>query len=380
MRFIEHDLSIVNKRFSFQRTGLMMAVYYDNVDIVKVILSTPNVDLGVTDNIGNTALHYSCSRKSVKSLQLLLQHPLCSPAVVGLKNKFGNTARMLAAKFKSENCDRLIEDFLAYYSTSTLQQMSNNHTRIGLIEEPCIYLDGLKPQTLDMSSSKVNSSSDIRNLSALSLEELQAELKYLIDNENLGGNDVKKFKEKEKYVAELYTEKLKDIKAQQEACFQQIKVNYEREKQELEKRYEAQKNEAERLFNDFLKKHEEEACALNEKLQMEWQVEQQNLTRSQERKQQLQAELRNRLTPLLSTPNVTPVSSNLIPECYVCFEECRPPLKLMTCGSGHILCEPCFVVMMRQNCGKCESSIRGRATDTEELIRKISGLEATHQR
>merc|ERR1719309_442981 len=283
-------------------------------------------------------------------------------------------------KFKSENCDRLIEDYLAYCSTSTLQQMSNKHPRLGLIEEPYIYTDVLKNKTLDRSSSKMDSSSDIRQLSALSLEELQAELKDLIDNENSGGNEIKRFNEKEKYVAELYTEKLKDIKAQRETCFQQIKANYEREKQELEKQYAAQKNEAELFFNDFLKKHEEEACALKEKLQMEWQIDQQNLAKSQERKQQLQAELRNRLTPLLSTPKVTSVSSNLIPECYVCFEECRPPLKLMTCGSGHILCEPCFAVMMRQNCGKCESSIRGRATDTEELIRRISGLEATYQR
>merc|ERR1719309_218948 len=99
-------------------------------------------------------------------------------------------------KFKSENCDRLIDDFLAYCSTSTLQQMSNKHPRLGLIEEPYIYTDVLKNKTLDRSSSKMDSSSDIRQLPALSLEELQAELKDLIDNENSGGNEIKRFNEK----------------------------------------------------------------------------------------------------------------------------------------------------------------------------------------
>ena len=43
----------------------------------------------------------------------------------------------------------------------------------------------------------------------------------------------------------------------------------------------------------------------------------------------------------------------------------------MTCGSGHIVCEPCYQVMERKICGKCRSFIAGRATDTEEMIRKV---------
>merc|ERR1719481_49135 len=79
-KLIEHDISIVNKRGSvdwyFDGTGLMMALSRNWLVIVKEILSLPNVNISLTDNYGQTALHHSCSRKS---LNLLLEHPECTP-------------------------------------------------------------------------------------------------------------------------------------------------------------------------------------------------------------------------------------------------------------------------------------------------------------
>ena len=71
-----------------------------------------------------------------------------------------------------------------------------------------------------------------------------------------------------------------------------------------------------------------------------------------------------------------PLSTGLkIPECYVCFEEMRPPLRIKSCKEGHALCEQCLERMKPKRCGQCKSVSFGRATTLEQFIKNILDIE-----
>jgi len=170
------------------------------------------------------------------------------------------------------------------------------------------------------------------------------------------------FREIEKKENDTYEKRRNDIVEKQNKRIGKIKAMYKLEMKRLQKLYEEQIKEEEEMLKNLLADHDEEVRISKENRRMEMQEDDKNFSRGQTRN------LQNRRAPLL--PSV-------IPYCYACFENCRPPLKLMTCGSGHIICEPCFQVMERKICGKCGSIISRRATDTEEIFRQISGLEVS---
>ena len=80
---------------------------------------------------------------------------------------------------------------------------------------------------------------------------------------------------------------------------------------------------------------------------------------------------------LNSGQNITkpPPTSPKIPECYVCFEEMKPPLRIKSCTEGHALCEQCLERMKPKRCGQCKSVSFGRATTLEQFIKNILDIE-----
>jgi len=60
-------------------------------------------------------------------------------------------------------------------------------------------------------------------------------------------------------------------------------------------------------------------------------------------------------------------------ECPVCLELCQPPVQIMQCPEGHILCKPCADNPQLQTCPQCRILLRGRLSRCralEELARK----------
>jgi hypothetical protein len=56
----------------YGRTPLVIACYYNNVDAVKLLLSTPGIDVNKGIDFGTTALMYAAHRGHVESVKALL--------------------------------------------------------------------------------------------------------------------------------------------------------------------------------------------------------------------------------------------------------------------------------------------------------------------
>jgi len=64
-------------------------------------------------------------------------------------------------------------------------------------------------------------------------------------------------------------------------------------------------------------------------------------------------------------------------ECPICMESVQPPMRLMQCGQGHIICDSCFGKLERRglcglrSCTVCMQDIIGRPTVLEQIMKLI---------
>merc|ERR1719430_465483 len=65
-------------------------------------------------------------------------------------------------------------------------------------------------------------------------------------------------------------------------------------------------------------------------------------------------------------------SSLLVPECPVCMEKMKPPLRIFNCDNGHLICSTCRPRISEAKC-HCRALYRGRATAMEQIIRQLIG-------
>merc|ERR1719347_302042 len=65
-------------------------------------------------------------------------------------------------------------------------------------------------------------------------------------------------------------------------------------------------------------------------------------------------------------------SSLLVPECPVCMEKMKPPLKIFNCDNGHLICSSCRPRITEGQC-HCRALYRGRATAMEQIIKQMLG-------
>jgi len=304
-----------------------------------------------------------------------------------MKTSYHKTAEMLFAEHGLKKCAKLIKNYLdinlaretsheAFLEACSEGNLEKDKSNCNIAADSSSSAS-TSTHSLSPSSASNLMSQDTRPSSTMSLEEIQANLRNLIKLEESKDNRLEILKEREQQEIKLFQDKLQDIVAKQNDKIRQIKADYELEQQRREIEHKDQIRNEEKILDNLLTKLQEDVRAMKERHQKVKDDEISNFSRGQKRKRELQEELQTRITPLLATSNTTADTFSLIPECYVCFENCRPPLKLMTCGTGHIVCEPCFQLMERKICGKCRSSITGRATDIEEMIRKILKLEET---
>jgi len=63
-----------------------------------------------------------------------------------------------------------------------------------------------------------------------------------------------------------------------------------------------------------------------------------------------------------------------IPECVICLEELRPPLKIVQCIQGHKVCEPCSKREEEvKACPTCRTGFLGRDYGMETFVRQLLG-------
>jgi len=56
------------------------------------------------------------------------------------------------------------------------------------------------------------------------------------------------------------------------------------------------------------------------------------------------------------------------PECSVCFENLKPPTRIMQCANGHLTCLDCVSKVTIIHCPTCRQKITGRATAMEQYL------------
>eukprot|EP00092_Neocalanus_flemingeri_P047845 GFUD01054353.1.p1 GENE.GFUD01054353.1~~GFUD01054353.1.p1 ORF type:complete len:153 (+),score=32.94 GFUD01054353.1:363-821(+) len=64
-------------------------------------------------------------------------------------------------------------------------------------------------------------------------------------------------------------------------------------------------------------------------------------------------------------------SSLPCPECPICFEEMKPPTRIVQCRSGHLICQQCRDVKEVISCPTCAQEFTGRAFGMESHLRAL---------
>jgi len=204
-----------------------------------------------------------------------------------------------------------------------------------------------------------NDQASDEDLSALGLEEL----KHKIEEANDTEKNEKQFNEwledrQREDIADLkrdHRNACENLEMKQHAEVQQIidelRIKHKKENSKLKESQNCQ-------MDELVAKHEEEVDE-NRK----------NYSKSMKMKQKLQEELQSRLASVLPNP------TSFIPECYVCLERMKPPLEIMNCNNGHLVCSDCFPKLQVKNCGQCNSAINGRATAMEQMVRQLLNVQ-----
>jgi len=81
-------------------------------------------------------------------------------------------------------------------------------------------------------------------------------------------------------------------------------------------------------------------------------------------------ELNRHLSKLSAKPEVLPC-----PECPVCYESMKPPVRILQCVNGHLVCTDCAKRMERHICPTCKQKFAGRATAMEQFLRQLFNSE-----
>eukprot|EP00092_Neocalanus_flemingeri_P002181 GFUD01002321.1.p1 GENE.GFUD01002321.1~~GFUD01002321.1.p1 ORF type:complete len:259 (-),score=63.64 GFUD01002321.1:341-1117(-) len=61
------------------------------------------------------------------------------------------------------------------------------------------------------------------------------------------------------------------------------------------------------------------------------------------------------------------------PECPICFEEMKPPTRIIQCRSGHLICQKCKERPQVVICPTCKQEFTGRAIGMENYLKTILG-------
>jgi len=180
-RMIMEYPTIVNQPNSCGFTGLMSAALHNNTSVMKILLSTDEVDISLNDNIGWTALHYCCwSNKSTESMKLLLQHPRSSPKFVGIKDVNGKTAENIASEFRYTELIKIIKQYLN--AKKTLKASPNTvsvhpHLKSVALETTNVLSSSTPSPILSTSSSQKSIEESTFQITIEEIKEAEKELK-----------------------------------------------------------------------------------------------------------------------------------------------------------------------------------------------------------
>jgi len=86
----------VNTGDPYGQTPLMFAMLNNQASIVTRLLSIPHIRLDCTKDYGRTALHWACANNNASVIAIFGQDSRCSPAILNMSDRGGETAVMVA--------------------------------------------------------------------------------------------------------------------------------------------------------------------------------------------------------------------------------------------------------------------------------------------
>jgi len=118
---IPFDVNTTNARGV---TGLMLAAKNDQIEIMKILLKIPKIDLNLQDKTGFSALHHASRRQKWRVVELLLKEPSLN---VNLRDESGWTSLMFASRQ-----GKMVDEFLTR-SEIDVNVMNNERDLTALI-------------------------------------------------------------------------------------------------------------------------------------------------------------------------------------------------------------------------------------------------------
>ena len=137
-----------------------------------------------------------------------------------------------------------------------------------------------------------------------------------------------------------------------EIVLKELKLIHANERKELEEEFVSKQRVLEDKQRDEIDNLDEE----KEKLKTEL--------------EQLEVTLEDLMTKGVTTEEV---KDNFLPcpECPVCLEMLMPPIRIMQCSNGHLVCEVCESKPELTNCPTCRQEFTGRATAMEQHLASL---------
>ena len=170
-------------------------------------------------------------------------------------------------------------------------------------------------------------------------------------------------------------EELENIEAIEAVMESEKETLCKQQEKEIKKQDEEQNRKKENFlktqkvaFEKFVQDQNKEQRSLTDKHRMEIEEFERTSLNNKKRQNELQTNIQKHLNL-----SATPDSSSDIPECPVCLEDMKPPLKVFTCRNGHLVCSTCRPKVSL--CTNCREEYTGRATAVEQIIRKMLKME-----
>lgn len=338
-------------------TPLTVSITNNHPDIFTGLLNHHDIEVNKKSPESKTALHVACQNNNIGAIEALCAHPLIN---VNEKTNNGDTPLMLAiigghveAVKKLVAIDQVNLDDLDYRERMNFDDGNIVHSFLTILA----IIDEVKQERLRMTLNilRLGNDSDSEDGERLDTEpdgdEVKDDIKSILHRvERVRADILAKmfdYDEKKEHVDSL---KRKHEKQTQSLVSKQLK-----ECQALEAKHKYQLRVLQKQQTDERSQAEVDRLATKQEL----------------------AQLRDSLDHLLECDQATPSPPPAppCPTCPVCFESLKPPIRILQCINGHLVCERCRSQPQIEVCPTCRKYIVGRATAMEQHLRVLFAHE-----
>jgi len=346
-------------------TPLGIAIVFNHQEIALRLLDHPDIDVN-KKTCESTALHYAALRNNVVLLEAICAKPEVqvnqkdymndgvTPLAIAVKNKHADAVRQLV-KHPEVDLDPLDNDGHSLEFHVRRVENSRNAEILYIIEQAREarmltssdsnggLLSWFGLPWIGDSAKKEEEEKEAKRRKELHEKEL-FELQALREQE-----EIKKRKMIEKSINDLLdsVERKREELVNKENVMKELKMIQAREKEELEEEFQLRQRQLEETQNADAERITEERGKLRSELES----------------------LEAQLEELMSTKSRGEEDQALpCPECPVCLELLLPPIRIMQCTNGHLVCETCEAKAELTCCPTCRQGFTGRATAMEQHL------------